>query len=182
MKTSQTVSEVESLRSFGVIEKPDEKIARTIAAGLEASGVLFFGTKEHPELWAMELGGELAQFRDSNALLLIFSPKAKTVSEDHLRCRCVLLPGDAAGAASRFLYADCAVSYGMSPRDTITLSSIEEENLSLAIQRELVTVDGKVVEQQEIQLHRNPGLLPETILAAAGALLLLGVPPEALRF
>lgn len=170
------------MRSFGVIEEPDEGIARTIAVGLEACGILFFENNEHPEFWAMELSREIARFRDSNASLLVFSPKrAKAIGEAPLHCRYALLPGEAADMVSRFIYADCAVSYGMSSRDTITLSSIEEDKLSMAIQRELVTIGGKVVEQQEVQLHRSPEMLPETILAAAGALLLLGVPPEALR-
>lgn len=170
------------MRSFGVIEEPGEGIARTIAAGLEACGILFFKDQGRPEFWTMELSREVAPFQQSDASLLVFSPKrASAVGEAPLRCRYALLPGAAAGAASRFLTAECAVSYGLSPRDTITLSSLEEDRLSMAIQRELVTVDGSVVEQQELKLTRPPGAQPEIILAAAGALLLLGVPPETLR-
>ena len=44
-----------------------------------------------------------------------------------------------------------------------------------------MTVDGAVVERQEFSLAPPPGLEPLSALAAAGALLLLGVPPGALE-
>ena len=78
------------------------------------------------------------------------------------------------------LRAASAVSYGASPRDSLTLSSREGDTLWAALQRELVTVDGQVVERQEFPLRLEPGAGELPSLAAAGALLLLGVPPEEL--
>ena len=46
--------------------------------------------------------------------------------------------------------------------------------------RELVTVEGRVVERQELPLRLPDHMSPLPVLAAAGALLLLGVPPEEL--
>ena len=46
--------------------------------------------------------------------------------------------------------------------------------------RELVTLGGAVVEQQELVLPFSTGASPLPFLAAAGTLLLLGVPPEEL--
>ena len=77
--------------------------------------------------------------------------------------------------------AASAVSYGVSPRDSLTISSREENILWAALQRELVTVDGQVVERQEFPLTLRSGEEELSTLAAAGALLLLGVPPERLR-
>ena len=74
--------------------------------------------------------------------------------------------------------AASAVSYGVSPRDSLTISSREGDTLWAALQRELVTVDGRVVERQEFPLVLAPGEEELAALAAAGALLLLGVPPE----
>ena len=48
------------------------------------------------------------------------------------------------------------------------------------IQRELVTLGGAVVEQQELVLPFSTGASPLPFLAAAGTLLLLGVSPEEL--
>ena len=110
--------------------------------------------------------------------LLVVSPRA---AERGLplpeRCRTVLLPGELGGAPLR---AASAVSYGMSPRDSLTISSREGETLWVALQRELVTVDGRIVERQEFPLALEPGEQELSVLAAAGALLLLGVPPEKL--
>ena len=110
--------------------------------------------------------------------LLVVSPRA---AERGLplpeRCRTVLLPGGLGGTPLR---AASAVSYGVSPRDSLTISSREDGALWVALQRELVTVDGRIVERQEFPLALEPGERELPALAAAGALLLLGVPPEKL--
>ena len=95
-------------------------------------------------------------------------------------CRTVLLPGDA-GQLLEGVRAASAVSYGASPRDSLTISSREGDKLWAALQRELVTVDGQVVERQEFPLTVAPGAGELPTLAVTGALLLLGVPPEALE-
>ena len=110
--------------------------------------------------------------------LLVVSPRA---AERGLplpeRCRTVLLPGELGTAPLR---AASAVSYGVSPRDSLTISSREDGAVWVALQRELVTVDGRIVERQEFPLPLGPGEQELSALAAAGALLLLGVPPEKL--
>lgn len=112
--------------------------------------------------------------------LVVISPRAvRRGLELPAACRTVLLPGDA-GAALGQLRAASAVSYGNSPRDSLTLSSRNGDRLWAALQRELVTVDGHVVERQEFPLRRPPGTGDLSTLAVAGALLLLGVPPEEL--
>ena len=80
-------------------------------------------------------------------------------------CRTVLLPGGA-GAALRAGPA-AAVSYGTGPRDTLTLSSREGRQLWCAIQRELVTVEGRVVERQELPL-RLPDHMSPPVCAGGG--------------
>ena len=90
------------------------------------------------------------------------------------------VPPGTAGPLARALNARQAVSYGTSPRDTLTFSSLEGDRLCLAVQRELVTLGGAVVEQQELVLPFSTGASPLPFLAAAGTLLLLGVPPEEL--
>ena len=79
------------------------------------------------------------------------------------------------------LRAASPVSYGAAPRDSLTISSREGDRLWAALQRELVTVDGQVVDRQEFPLRLAPGEEVLSGLAVAGALLLLGVPPEALE-
>lgn len=94
-----------------------------------------------------------------------------------ISCRTVLLPGTA-GPLARHLRAETAVSYGPSPRDSLTLSSLEGEQICVALQRELVSVSGQVLERQELVLPFQPGGDPLIYLAVVGTLLLLDVPPE----
>lgn len=119
-------------------------------------------------------GGE-----DHPALMVVSPRAAARGTAPGGACRTVLLPGEAGGLLSK-LQAACAVSYGPSPRDTLTISSRERDRLWCALQREVVTVEGHVVERQEFPVALRPGRDSMGALAAAGALLLLGVPPEAL--
>ena len=122
--------------------------------------------------------GQERRVSERHPALLVVSPKAAEQGIPLPRqCRTVLLPGEMGGAP---LQAASAVSYGVSPRDSLTISSREGELLWAALQRELVTVDGQVVERQEFPLALEPGEGELAALAAAGALLLLGVPPEGL--
>lgn len=126
-----------------------------------------------------ELAAEVRAGRHPAELLTV-SPAARGwAGAGAVPCGTVLLPGTA-GPLARALNARQAVSYGTSPRDTLTFSSLEGDRLCLAVQRELVTLGGAVVEQQELVLPFSTGASPLPFLAAAGTLLLLGVPPEEL--
>ncbi len=111
--------------------------------------------------------------------LLVVSPRATGwAGAGSVNCRLVLLPGSAAPMA-RGMHVEGAVSYGTGPKNTITLSSLGESTICLAIQRELVTVNGNVVERQELVLPYPAGLAsPDLFMARVGALLLLGVQPQ----
>ena len=112
--------------------------------------------------------------------LLVVSPRAAAWGRGLAgACRTALLPGDS--PAPRWeLQAASAVSYGAGPKNTLTLSSREGTKLWMALQRELVTVQGQVVDRQEFPWRLEAGSSPQSALAVAGALLLLGVPPEGL--
>jgi hypothetical protein len=92
-------------------------------------------------------------------------------------CGIALLPGDIetvgfdAGALN--IEAGCVVTYGMSPKNTLTLSSICEDSCVVALQRELLTASGDVLERQELRVRG--GMKPETLMAVTGALLVCGV-------
>ena len=112
--------------------------------------------------------------------LLVVSPRAAARGGGRPeRCRMALLPGDAP-LPGWDLQAASAVSYGSGPKNTLTLSSREGRKLWLALQRELVTIQGQVVDRQEFPWILDHGASPQSALAVAGALLLLGVPPEQL--
>ena len=147
---------------FQILER-DEGIDRAVRGKLRAL---------HME-WG---SGEGAGPRD----LLVVSPRVAERPGELFgvgRCRILLLPGWMRGPAVP--HAASAVSYGNGPRDSITVSSREAGRLWVAIQRDLVTVEGRVVEQQEFSLLA-PGD-EGAALAVAGALLLLGAPPDRLE-
>lgn len=145
---------------FEVLEQ-DEGIQADITRRLQAAGTLACG-------WSSP----------TRPALLIISPRA-AAQTPYLEagCRTVLLPGDAPAQHWQFQAAS-AVSYGPGPRDTLTLSSREGNRLWLALQREVVTVQGQVVERQEFPFRSAADQSTQAALAVAGALLLLGVRPN----
>lgn len=125
-------------------------------------------------------GEHPADFGEEGLDLLCVSPAAVGwAGAGYIHARTVLLCGAAAPLA-RHLHAASAVSYGPSARDTLTISSLEGSQLCAALQRELVTVQGRVVERQELVLPFDPTSSPLLKLAQVGALLLLGAAPEQL--
>ena len=105
--------------------------------------------------------------------LLVVSPRAVGwAGAAALSCQTVLLPGSA-GLVIGSLRAARAVSYGLNPRDTLTVSSLNGDRICVALQRGLIRLDGEVVEEQEIVLPYR-GQVPELVLARVGLELLVG--------
>ncbi|MBR2934286.1 MAG: hypothetical protein IKB79_01730 [Oscillospiraceae bacterium] len=103
--------------------------------------------------------------------LLVVGPEVTEVSGP-LTCGTVLLPGSQSRLLEQ-ISAKSAVSYGMSGRDTITLSSRRGNRLWVAVQRELVRLDGTVLERQELWVETDEGMDTLHALALTGARLLL---------
>ena len=110
---------------------------------------------------------------DRPADLLVVFPENSVRSP--LSCRTLLMPG---GAGYEALSVPQAVSYGPSPRDTLTFSSLGPGGLLLSLQREVTTLAGNRLERQELPVPDMGGV--SLTLAWAGALLLAGVGPEEL--
>lgn len=68
------------------------------------------------------------------------------------------------------------VSFGLCCKNTITVSSLLENILIISIQRELVTLTNKHVDEQEFSVSISDPEEPELILAAVAILLLADVP------
>ncbi len=138
-----------------------EKLAGRLEARLGRQFALFTGA--HP-----------ADFAQRPPALLVIAPDATGLAGAGLiRPRVALLPGDSLALASR-VRAASAVSYGLGRRNTLTLSSMEGGNVSVALQRELMTLSGAGVERQEWVLpYDRARETPEEFLCLVGALLLL---------
>lgn len=110
--------------------------------------------------------------------LLVVSPDLRQEEErPPLRCRALLTPGRLSPLAGQ-LTAGWAVSYGLGPKDSLTVSSLGQERMGLVLQREVVTLEGACLDCQEFFLPRRGPEPPFYVLACAGVQLLLGVPPE----
>ena len=151
---------------IGVWER-DEGLAERVSRLAEHTSALVRACR-HPALLA---GLDLD--------LLVVSPGATGLAgAGALSCRTALLPGGRS-ALSRALPAGTVLSYGVSSRNTLTLSSLDELRASVAVQREFLSLDGRAVERQELVLPRD-NRSPDLLLAEAGAALLLGrLPAEA---
>lgn len=89
-------------------------------------------------------------------------------------CRLLLAPGDRPALLGQ-VRAETVISYGLSPRDSLTLSSLAEP--VLCVQRALPRPDGAVVDPQEFPLPLLPG--PAEALLPLLGLWLLQIPPAA---
>jgi hypothetical protein len=87
------------------------------------------------------------------------------------RCRIAILPGDKT-LDCRYLQAGRVVTYGISGKNTVALSSVDEDRLFIALQREIISLDGRRIEQQEMLIHNAP--LTNSTLAGATAMLIAG--------
>ena len=154
---------------IGIWER-NEGLQEVILEGLRAAGA------EPPVL---EAGAHPADFSGELDLLVISPEAVGWAGAGQIHAGTVLLSG-AAGPLARVLRTERAVSYGTSARDTLTLSSLEGDQICVALQRELVTVTGRVLERQELVLPFPTGRDPLPWLAVTGTLLLLDVPPAEL--
>lgn len=94
-----------------------------------------------PPQWGRALSSAPAGRAD----LVVVSPDLIQVPSAPTACRALLAPGSLAHLAGE-LSAAWVVSYGLTPRDTLTFSSLGQDTLCLALQRELVTLSGDCLE------------------------------------
>ena len=78
-----------------------------------------------------------------------------------LRCRILLLPGGSPPELVSLANAECLITYGLSSRDSLTLSSLEAP--VLCVQRTLPRLDGSVVKPQELPLGSLPAPAEELL-------------------
>jgi len=90
------------------------------------------------------------------------------------RCRAAVVPGESEPTP----LADYVVTYGLSQRDTLTISSAVDRDVVLALQRDLVDVRGRRTDRQEILLRRPAHLGLGQTLACVGGFLVLGIEIE----
>ena len=101
-------------------------------------------------------------------LLVLIRRGCEELGDTAAMCRVLLAPGDRA-LSLEHVSAETVVTYGLSHRDSLTLSSLAEP--VLCVQRQLPRPDGTVIEPQEFPLPALPGPAAE-LLPLLGARLL----------
>ena len=71
------------------------------------------------------------------------------ISDYDLSCRILIVPDDVNVKNSS---AQCVITYGFSPKNSITLSSMENNKYTLAIQRDIISLESTIVLRQEFSL------------------------------
>ena len=102
-------------------------------------------------------------------ILLLPPGTVRGRQEVPISCACLLVEGTCPAELLSSVKTAYVVTYGMSPRDSLTLSSLQEP--VLCVQRSLIRPDGTVIEPQELPLGELP-LPPEQMLPLLGLQLL----------
>jgi hypothetical protein len=102
---------------------------------------------------------------------LLIVPRGAAADRE-ARCR-LTVGGEGSGSGD--------IRCGLGEGDDLTLSSIRSDGAMLSLRRDLRTLGGALLEPQEIpvKLETARAPEPEAVLAAAGAMLLLGADPSA---
>ncbi|MDR2421213.1 MAG: hypothetical protein LBD49_03800 [Oscillospiraceae bacterium] len=146
------------MNTIAVLENSGEGFADAVCGALaDVPGVL-----------AVNLAGAAGTSREISCDIVVVSPGYTGGARGS--CLALLAPD---GRAPTLFDSKTVVTYGMSPCSTLTLSSIGDGRAWLAVQRELMTLGGELVEEQELEITASGGT--DASLAAAGGRLLLGI-------
>ncbi len=117
-------------------------------------------------------GGELIldSFRGTGEYDAVLVLPDADLSDLQVNCRTMVIPE---GTVIDNPQAKSVVSYGMSQRNTVTLSSTQDEDHVIALQRDVMTLDGELVLRQEFNFAC--GLPSYETLALASLLIITGV-------
>ena len=90
-----------------------------------------------------------------------------------VRCAILIAPSNFCAGVE----ADSVITYGLGGKDTVTVSSIGESKCMIAIRRDVITLFGGVIEEQELPVDVGGGEVEE-LMAAVGVLTALGIEPK----
>ena len=119
--------------------------------------------------WTRILRGAAELSEQTWGILLLPPGTVRGRQEVPISCACLLVEGTCPAELLSSVKTAHVVTYGMSPRDSLTLSSLREP--VLCVQRSLIRPDGTVIEPQELPLGELP-LPPEQMLPLLGLQLL----------
>ena len=122
----------------------------------------------------------LEEIRDSRPDALFMAPGAAAAPGRPVECGMAVIPGSSSLESASRLLAQSVISYGMSGRDTFTVSSLDDRVIMLTLQREIASIKGRIIDRQDFAVNRFSRASCEAHLLAAAACIIAGVPAGAL--
>lgn len=108
--------------------------------------------------------------------IFVAAPNVKNYSNgEEVVCFSAVLCGEDASDVSKYIVSERIVTYGMSPKDTLTVSSAVD-NVTIALQREIITLHDKTVEMQEISIPIKSHSNLNKLMAVSCVQILSGTP------
>lgn len=97
------------------------------------------------------------------------------LSKTRYECRILIIPDESVSDEEfvRNASAQCVITYGLSPKNTVTLSSTKDSRNVVALQRDILSLDNSLVLRQEFAL--NSDLPHYETMALASLLAVSGV-------
>lgn len=103
------------------------------------------------------------------------------LNPDSAAASLVVAPETADAAIINSFKPKSVVSYGICGKNTVTVSSLIDSNLVISIQREIVSLSGKRIVEQELKSEIKSEDDIDPVLACVSVLLLLDVPIETIE-
>ena len=171
----------------GVFENPDGKLGKMLACrtSLYCRTVLI-DSKNYPVCFNPEKSlktvfvfsySELFRFSELCCDILIINKRNDSGDICTLKSKIAIAGNEELREFP--IYSDEIITCGSSPRNTITLSSIAYGKATFAIQREIVSLGGKIKSPHETEVSCDERSLPSVMLTLA-ALCALDLPEKAL--
>lgn len=67
------------------------------------------------------------------------------------------------------------ITCGNNPKNTLTISSVENNNYLVALQRKIIDINGNVIYPQDYKINLNKKFSHESVMLSCGVLCLLGI-------
>lgn len=112
-----------------------------------------------------------------DAVLIGNPPPRKNI---HFDSRFLIVPDCMEGENLSFLPENNIISYGLRSKNTVTASSLIGEKLVVALQKEIPTINGNTVDEQEFSVNVKNGGQSDKVLGVVSTLLALDIPIDAI--
>ena len=169
--------------SIGIYQKTNSSFSDTVSDALRACGIDVCpcgnGRRHEPCGIALYTADCAALFPDFLDICVLES--AHRISNSFPRAERVIMPDICSVAAISQLAPKSVVTYGLSCKNTVTVSSLIKGRMVVSIQREIVSVSGHRTVEQEFSMAAPDCGAVEATLASAALLLMLDVPIDTVK-